>query len=134
MTRKEAINKAAVQFATHFIDTGETDFYGHFVKEQGLDDAEHRGFIAGAKWADANPKQGLVDLSQVWHDVDEEPDMRNKHVYILYIDVDNVPRLQLLCDILEYHDYEIRWEEAVERSCIAKWAYIADLLLMGQYC
>ena len=73
MTRKEAINKAAVQFATHFIDTGETDFYGHFVKEQGLDDAEHRGFIAGAKWTDNNPKPGLIDLSKVWHDAKEEP-------------------------------------------------------------
>ena len=54
MTRGEAINKAAVQYATHFVDTGETDFYGHFVKEEGLNRDEHRGFIAGAKWADNN--------------------------------------------------------------------------------
>lgn len=54
MTRGEAINKAAVQYATHFIDTDETDFYGHSVKEEGLNRDEHRGFIAGAKWADNN--------------------------------------------------------------------------------
>ena len=55
MTRRDIINSAAVEFATHFIDTDETDFYGHSVKEEGLDRAEHRGFIAGAKWADNNP-------------------------------------------------------------------------------
>ena len=55
MTRRDLINNAAVEFATHFVDTDETDFYGHSVKEEGLDRAEHRGFIAGAKWADANP-------------------------------------------------------------------------------
>ena len=49
MTRRDIINSAAVEFATHFIDTDETDFYGHSVKEEGLDRAEHRGFIAGAK-------------------------------------------------------------------------------------
>ena len=55
MTRKDIINSAAVEFATHFIDTDETDFYGHSVKEEGLNRDEHRGFIAGAKWADNNP-------------------------------------------------------------------------------
>lgn len=51
MTRRDIINSAAVEFATHFIDTDETDFYGHSVKEEGLNRDEHRGFIAGAKWA-----------------------------------------------------------------------------------
>ena len=55
MTRRDIINSAAVEFATHFIDTDETDFYGHSVKEEGLNRDEHRGFIAGAKWADNNP-------------------------------------------------------------------------------
>ena len=62
MTRKDIINSVAVEFATHFIDTDETDFYGHFVKEEGLDRAEHRGFIAGAKWADANPKSFWISV------------------------------------------------------------------------
>ena len=62
MTREESINNAAVRFATQFIDTGETDFYGHFVKEQDLDHAEYRGFIAGAKWADANPKSTWISV------------------------------------------------------------------------
>lgn len=62
MTRRDIINSAAVEFATHFIDTDETDFYGHSVKEEGLDRAEHRGFIAGAKWADTNPKSFWISV------------------------------------------------------------------------
>ena len=62
MTRRDIINSAAVEFATHFIDTDETDFYGHSVKEEGLDRAEHRGFIAGAKWADNNPLLSWINV------------------------------------------------------------------------
>lgn len=61
-SRKDIINKAAVEFATHFIDTDETDFYGHFIKEEGLDRAEQRGFIAGAEWADKNPKSPWISV------------------------------------------------------------------------
>lgn len=62
MTRRDIINKAAVEFATHFVDTDETDFYGHSIKEEGLDRAEHRGFIAGAKWADNNPVLSWINV------------------------------------------------------------------------
>ncbi len=61
-TRRDIINRAAVEFATHFIDTDETDFYGHFIKEEGLDRAEQRGFIAGADWADKNPKSPWISV------------------------------------------------------------------------
>lgn len=61
-TRRDIINRAAVEFATHFIDTDETDFYGHFIKEEGLDRAEQRGFIAGADWADNNPKSPWISV------------------------------------------------------------------------
>ena len=30
-------------------------------------------FEAGAKWADSNPKDGLISLSWVWHDSSEIP-------------------------------------------------------------
>ena len=62
MTRRDIINSAAVEFATHFIDTDETDFYGHSVKEEGLNRDEHRGFIAGAKWADNNPLLSWINV------------------------------------------------------------------------
>lgn len=131
MAREEQIKHAANIYATHDVDTKETDFYGNYIKKQDFVVNEYAAFRAGVKWGDENPKQGMVDLSQFWRDAEEEPNMSNKYIYILYVSVDNVPRLQLLCDILECYDYEIRWEEAVERSCIAKWAYMSDLLLKG---
>lgn len=61
MTRGEAINKAAVQYATHFVDTDETDFYGKSIQVVDLDRAEHRGFVHGAKWADDNPDSPWIN-------------------------------------------------------------------------
>lgn len=84
MTREEIINNAAVKFATHFIDTGETDFYGHFVKELGLDDAEQRGFIHGAKWADENPKSPWISVEDDLPSNHE--DMHNMSGSFLYTD------------------------------------------------
>ena len=122
MTREEAINNAAVQYATHFIDTGETDFYGHFVKELGLDDAEHRGFIHGAKWADNNPKPGLIDLSKVWHDAKEEPE---KGKLMIGIDDDGV-------SIYRWVDQDDgNWMYFAELNGLIRWAYIEDLLPKG---
>ena len=62
MTRGEAINKAAVQYATHLVDTDETDFYGKSIQVIDLDRAEHRGFVHGAKWADDNPNSPWIDV------------------------------------------------------------------------
>lgn len=62
MTRGEAINKAAVQYATHFVDTDETDFYGKSIQVIDLDRAEHRGFVHGAKWADDNPNSPWINV------------------------------------------------------------------------
>ena len=62
MTRGEAINKAAVQYATHFVDTDETDFYGKSIQVIDLDRAEHRGFVHGARWADNNPDSPWIDV------------------------------------------------------------------------
>ena len=128
MTREESINNAAVQFATQFIDTGETDFYGHFVKEQGLDHAEYRGFIAGAKWADANPKSRLIDLSQVWHEAKEEP---KEGTQVVAIDNDGWtvsglfnPRA-MVKGVYIYGDLVVDWYSVV------RWAYIKDLLPKG---
>lgn len=118
MTREESINNAAVQFATQFIDTGETDFYGHFVKKQGLDHAEYRGFITGAEWADANPKEGLVDLSQVWHNAKEEPE---KGKLLIGIDEDDV-------SIYKWVGQDTDWLSFAKWFRLTEWAYINDLL------
>ena len=113
MTREESINNAAVQFATQFIDTGEIDFYGHFVKEQGLDHAEYRGFIAGARWADKHPKEDLITLSQVWHGASEIP--RDDSLIIV----------QSVYDDILLRRFANRQSSMVS---IRRWAYTDDLL------
>ena len=118
MKREEIIDNAAVRFATQFIDTGETDFYGHFVKEQGLDHAEYRGFIAGAKWADNNPRLGLINLSKVWHDAKEEPE---KGKLLIGIDEDDV-------SIYKWVDQDKDWLSLAEWFSLIRWAYLEDLL------
>ena len=55
MTRKEQIEKAAEKYATHWVDTKETDFYGNYEQEWGFVLSEYNAFVAGVKWADANP-------------------------------------------------------------------------------
>ena len=99
--------------------------------------ASHEGFIRGAKWADANPKQGLVALSQVWHNAKEEPQTGRKvvainekgisfsGVYWPYNAKGYVPKYPGVywigggcMDGARLLD----WQEAV------KWAYIDDLL------
>lgn len=74
MKREEIINNAAIQFATHFIDTDETDFYGKSIQVVDLDRAEHRGFVHGAKWADKNPKSPWLNA---------EVDLPHKHDSLL---------------------------------------------------
>ena len=56
MTRKEQIEQAARKYATHLTDTGEMDYLGHFASEIMFNADEYREFIAGAEWADKNPK------------------------------------------------------------------------------
>lgn len=62
MTIKEQIEQAAKEYATHYIDTKETDFYGKFIQEMGCNREEERSFIAGARWAVANPKSPWISI------------------------------------------------------------------------
>lgn len=55
MTRKEQIEKAAEKYATHLVDTKETDFHGNYNQERSFVLPEYNAFVAGVKWADANP-------------------------------------------------------------------------------
>lgn len=74
MTREDIIKDVASKFATHSINTGVTDCYGQLIIERGLNNDEERGFWAGAQWVDKYPKEGLIDLSQAWHNSKEEPE------------------------------------------------------------
>ena len=75
-------------------------------------------FIRGAKWADANPKEGLVDLSQVWHNAKEEPE---KGKLLIGIDEDDV-------SIYKWVDQDNNWLSFAKWCGLTRWAYINDLL------
>lgn len=78
-------------------------------------------FKKGAEWADEHPKEGLVDLSQVWHDANEEPE---KDKLIIGIDEDSL--------IYEWvNQYDGDWFSFAEWRGLIKWAYKEDLLPKG---
>ena len=60
MTREEEKREAARRYATHDVDTDETDFYGNYVKKEDFVLPEYNAFIEGCKWSDANPKSPWV--------------------------------------------------------------------------
>lgn len=106
MTREEEILKASKIYSEYKYN--QTDF--------------ENGFINGAKWADNNPTQDIINLNDVWHDASEEPEDAN---------------LEILCqdkygcwtenriDIpFSYKD----WNTYTESEHIVRWAYIKDLL------
>lgn len=60
MIREEEKRKAARRYATHDVDTDETDFYGNYVKKEDFVLPEYNAFIEGCKWSDANPKSPWI--------------------------------------------------------------------------
>lgn len=73
-------------------------------------------FEAGAKWADSNPKDGLISLSWVWHDSSEIP---QHDALILFQSIYD--------DILL-----IRFaNRKSSMTTIRRWAYVDDLLPEG---
>ena len=60
MTRKEEIYKAARDYVSSILLSSPSDVI-HFEY--------------GAKWADDNPPQDVVNLNNIWRDASEEPQM-----------------------------------------------------------
>lgn len=56
MTREEQIQQAEINYSDDTIFDG-CDYIGQVAKQE--------AFIAGAKWADENPKDGMVSLDKV---------------------------------------------------------------------
>lgn len=122
MTREEQIKHAANIYATHDVDTKETDFYGNYIKKQDFVVNEYAAFRAGAKWGDENPKQGLVDLSKFWHNASIEPERD-----AFFIAEDNKGDLDAYC-------WTKRDDDWIEYACLfglRRWAYMKDLLPKG---
>ena len=108
MTREEQIVVASKKFSEY--EYNQTNF--------------ENGFINGAKWADKNPVN-------VWHDVSEEPQYKNKRIlayseYFDYFFVD-FPSYLMIKDGGQFKN----WETVVLRNKISKWAYISDLFPKG---
>ena len=108
MTREEQIFEVSKKFSEY--EYNPTNF--------------ENGFINGAKWADKNPVN-------VWHDVSEEPQYKNKRIlgyseYFDYFFVDLPSYLMIL-----YGGQTNDWETVVLRKKISKWVYISDLLPKG---
>ena len=73
-------------------------------------------FEAGARWADSNPKEGLISLSWVWHDSSEIP----QHDALILFQ-------STYGDILL-----IRFKDRKSSmTTIHRWAYVDDLLPKG---
>ena len=73
-------------------------------------------FEAGARWADSNPKEGLISLSWVWHDSSEIP----QHDALILFQ-------STYGDILL-----IRFQDRKSSmATIQRWAYVDDLLPKG---
>lgn len=74
MTRKEQIKQAEVKYSNNTMFDG-CDYVGQAAKEY--------AFIAGAKWADKNPKKGMVSIEKAcewwseWFDTHNPYNMEN---------------------------------------------------------
>ena len=102
MTREEKINIAASKYIEDNSVRGAVCISNH-----------KDSFIEGADWADEHPKEGLVALSQVWHDASEIP--RDDSLIIVQ---------SIYGDIL-LQRFANRKSSMVS---IQRWAYIDDLL------
>ena len=77
------------------------------------------GCIVGLETADAEP-----NLANLWHDASEEPE--EKYEIICRDEFENVWLTNYSEDKKHYKN---GWKECAECECIARWAYIKDLLL-----
>ena len=90
------------------------------------DGEKYSAFISGAIWADNNPPQDVVNLNFVWHDASDIPQCEY-----------DIICQDTLGDVWVTHRravtkyYETGWEERAIRECIARWAYVSDLLPKG---
>ena len=130
MTRKKYLQECANSYLAktyESLDSCDIEFINCIID----------AFEAGAKWADANPNSGVVDLSQVWHDAKEEPKALKQVVaidkkgrsfsgkYWPYDDEGYTPRYP---GIYWNGDGCLTGARLLDWQKVTKWAYIHDLL------
>lgn len=77
-------------------------------------------FKQGAEWADENPKPGLIDLPQVWHNVSKRPEP--KAWFIAQI---GEKCFDTFIVEIDKNDTWAKWSKGIN---ITRWVYIEDLL------
>ena len=83
ITREEQIKQAEIKYSNDTLLDG-CDYIGQVAKQE--------AFIAGARWVDEHPKEGMVSLEKVYATLRE----------MLYTgDVYDRPRLISACDTIE---------------------------------
>ena len=119
MTREEEIKCASKDYVNYLLDKQE------YHNEDYTEDDIRQAFEKGAMFADKNP-----DLSSLWHDVSEEPQIGSN---IVVVDEDGQ-----WWDIQPYDgEYDGYGDLSGWRCCVVhynniqSWAYISDLLLKG---
>lgn len=119
MTREEQIRGALNLYAPSSWDNkGDIEKMTVYEKI-----AAQTGFTKGAEWSDTNPKQGLVNLSQVWHDVSEEPKLQAWFIAQIGENAFDTFIMEI--------DKNDSWAKWCRGLNIIRWAYIEDLLPKG---
>ena len=83
-------------------------------------------FVIGAEWADNNHPQDVVNLNDIWHPANEEPEDNNWE--ILLEDKIGDYWVEGECSVSFFYD---SWQKYAEDVGLTRWAYISDLLPKG---
>lgn len=86
-------------------------------------------FRDGAKWADNNPLQDVVNLNEVWHDTNEEP------IYgrdIIALDNDGFSLSGAFKQLENNKGVFYNYFCLCDWSVVTKWVYASDLLPKGK--
>ena len=121
MNREEQIKQASIEYTlkNRLMCIG-----GDSFAEMADELNRNSSFEEGAKWADNNPTQDIVNLNDVWHDASEEPQDRSKTLIISYTSIFD-PVWLVFPNPLKIKD---DWKRLVSRNKINKWAYVSDLI------
>lgn len=108
MTRKEQIYKELKRY-----------YPGQFFRAE--------SFEEGAKWADENPPQGIVNLNDIWHDVSEAPVYECEQ--ILCLDKYGNSFISLKYgETFNFDGENLYWNDFAEERHVTKWLYINNLI------
>lgn len=120
MTREEKIIEAGIEYTMQNspVCIGGDNFY-----EQARMFNRNRSFEAGAKWADDNPLQDVVNLNDIWHDASEYP---SKVGAILY--QTTLGQFRTVCND---KSSEGAWKVFAIDYDVSRWTYISELLPKG---